>query len=129
MLWRKKLNTTAHTMWGVSGRLILVLLNNRQLPWLLLVQYESTRESETRYLFVTSNISSSIRFSFSRSLLLASLFKPFVYMGLTFTLASGNIWCWGVPRGGGRCIWSCGFWGGKMTNKTVRNTSELKRKE
>ncbi|EDN2305020.1 hypothetical protein GHY26_21310 [Salmonella enterica] len=42
VLWRKKLNTTAHTMWGVSGRLILVLLNNRQLPWLLLVQYEST---------------------------------------------------------------------------------------
>lgn len=41
----------------------------------------------------SSNISSSIRFSFSRSLLLALLFKAFACIGLTFTSASGKIWC------------------------------------
>jgi hypothetical protein len=30
---------------------------------------------------------------FSRSLLLASLFRPFACIGFTFTSASGKIWC------------------------------------
>lgn len=41
----------------------------------------------------SSNISSSMRLSFSRSLLLASLFRPFACIGLTVTLASGKIRC------------------------------------
>ncbi|AFV29166.1 hypothetical protein PHI80_26 [Enterobacteria phage phi80] len=49
--------------------------------------------SETNHISDSSNISSSMRFSFSRSLLLASLFKPFACIGLTFTSASGKIRC------------------------------------
>lgn len=49
--------------------------------------------SETSHISDSSNISSSMRFSFSRSLLLASLFRPFACIGFTFTSASGKIWC------------------------------------
>lgn len=49
--------------------------------------------SDVSHMSDSSNISSSIRFSFSRSLLLASLFKPFACIGFTFTSASGKIWC------------------------------------